>query len=134
METQQIAEILAVQTSGNPFEYIGAWDMFAVILGVALRFIKSINQKMQELGDGFYLDKYFDLKHVIRWSSHIVVSVAAALFLPELAVTYIFPEYFEGLTGWTMFGSLLIGFIGYDFFKIGEKVASGFKKKVGLND
>lgn len=131
-----ILDATATATNSNPFDYIGIYDGLAVFLGIVLRFIYSVNARENKLSlqnEDFEFAKYFDVKHIIRWVAHVSTSIAGALFLPEFLVTYIFPRYFEGFEGWSMFGSFLIGYTGYTFFKIGEKVAALFFKKIGVN-
>lgn len=122
--------------SENPLIYIGLWDLVAVAFGVLLRFLNSMYKKSEALsfkGERFRFSKYFDAKHVVRWALHLATSIAASLFLPNILVGYILPKYFEGLQSWTLFGSFIIGYTGYNLLKVLEKTITALLKKMGLN-
>jgi len=119
-----------------PFQHVQKIDMIILSFAVLLRFLVVVNKKAHKLdvkGVSFTFYKYFDYKHIIRWVLHIVSAIAGILVLPELFVTYIQPKYFEGLNGWTYFGSGVVGFLGYDLIRGIEKITAKYFNSKGVD-
>ena len=53
----------------------------------------------------------------------------ALIILPELFINYVYEKYEIGLTDWTLFGSGLVGFVGYGIIKSLEKIAQAILSK-----
>ena len=94
--------------------------------------MKSISSRQEELKLDFEIHKYFDVKHVLRWSIHATASIIGLLTLPEIFVNYIQPKYFDGFAFWSLLGSTAIGWLGYDIVKIIEKIYKNFIKRKKL--
>ena len=114
----------------NPLDFVTNWDLCILILGITLRFFTVIKKKIEQFND-FAFRKYFDAKHSIRWILHVISSFSLFLFVPQLFVEYIAPKYLLGvIENWNLFGSFLLGFIGYDFIKSLEVVTFKFLGKI----
>ncbi len=110
----------------NPLDYLSSWDFTVVFMAVFLRFLVQTNlnaYKIEgETGEKFNLKKYLDFKHVTRWAIHFLTSIIGLVILPEIFVTYIYKKYDVALTDWTLLGSAVVGFVGYDLIKVCEKI------------
>ena len=118
----------------DPLDYICVWDFILMGLGFVLRLMKSMNGHYKTKRLDFDWRKYFDFKHVTRWTTHLISSLIALLTLPELFVNYIQPKYFDWVVEWTIFGSAVIGFIGYDIVVLLEKIYKTSIKRKKLID
>lgn len=121
------------EITGSPFDFIGAWDFVLMGLGIFLRLLRSLQLKAKKHPEDFSFSKYFDAKHFIRWSIHVVVAVIAILALPQLFIHFVQPKYFEELTFWALGGSAVIGFAGYDIVRLVEQISIPILKKFGAS-
>ncbi len=134
-ELSTFQEVEAKAPNSNPLTHVGGWDFVILFLAILLRFSITAKSKIKELdenGESFNVAKYFDFKHLFRWLVHASVSLLAILILPEIFVSYIQPRYFSGLDSWTLLGSGVIGFLGYDIIRILEKVSLAILTKFGI--
>lgn len=110
----------------NPFNYLGTWDFVVVFLAVFLRFLVSTNIKQYKVeevkGEKFDYKRYFDTKHLIRWAIHLITAMLGIIILPEVLILYVNKKYDIGFTDWALFGSGVVGFLGYDLIRVTEKV------------
>jgi uncharacterized membrane protein YhaH (DUF805 family) len=110
----------------SPMSYVGTWDFVVVFMAVFLRFLVSTNLKQykieNEKGESFDYSKYLDSKHLIRWAIHLITALIGIIILPEIFILYVYKKYDIGLTDWALMGSFIIGFVGYDMIRIGEKI------------
>ena len=118
----------------TPFDYVCIWDFILLGLGLILRFLRSVSSHQKKHRLDFELSKYFDFKHVSRWLIHLVSSLIALMVLPEIFVKYIQPKYFDGFPIWSMFGSAVIGWLGYDIVRFIEKLYDRFIKRKNIID
>jgi hypothetical protein len=105
--------------SDHPF-LIDRWDLLVVFLAVILRLMFSMKYKARDLKRRqivFDIKKYFDVKHIIRWSAHFLTALVLALFVPELFIKYLGPKYIPDFKEWSYAGDFLIGFFGYEMIK-----------------
>jgi hypothetical protein len=116
----------------NPMDFLSYWDFIIMSLAIVVRMKDSMSTKKAIHKDEFSLSKYFDALHMIRWISHVCASVLAILVLPQLFVVYIGPKYMDGFNMWTLFGSAVIGYLGYDLVKVSGKFLQIIFKKCGL--
>ena len=128
----ELLDIIPIGTHSDPLDYLCIWDFILLFAGVLLRLLKSISGHLDTKKLDFELSLYFDLKHVLRWLIHITVAVISLLVLPEIFVNYIQPEYLSFVTGWTIAGSAVIGWLGYDIVKFIELIYKKFAKKKGF--
>jgi len=108
----------------SPLEFINWWDLALLIAGVAVRMLVSLNQKTKQFDTYFSLVKYFDVKHVIRWTIHFFVALIGLLVFPNSIALY-----FPRLGDWSFLGSVILGFLGYDLVKVVEKITLKFFNK-----
>lgn len=110
----------------TPLTYVGSWDFIVVFMAVFLRFLVSTNIKQYDVEnkkkEQFDYLKYLDTKHLIRWGIHLMTALIGLMVLPEIFILYVYKKYELVLDDWTLFGSFLVGFVGYDMIKIGEKI------------
>ena len=117
------------------FKYINTWDFIILFIAIFLRLVFVLNLKNEELtaqGKNFDFSKYWDFKHLSRWTIHVLSSLLIILVLPELFVDIVQKRYFSELTEWTLFSSGVVGFLGYDSIKIFEKAGLLLLSKVGI--
>lgn len=114
----------------NPFDFVDVWDFLILVFGMLLRMFYSLNQKVRELGkETFSFQKYFDAKHVIRWTGHVVASVGFILVAPQFIL--LFGKTVFGVSLWNGASSFITGFFGYDLIKLFEKVGQKIGIKIG---
>ncbi len=110
----------------SPLSYVSTWDFVVVFMAVFLRFLVSTNLKQYKIeSEGkevFDYRKYLDSKHLIRWAIHLITALLGIIILPEVFILYVYKKYDIGLTDWALMGSFIVGFVGYDMIKIGEKI------------
>ncbi len=110
----------------NPFYYLDNWDFLVVFLAVFLRFLVSTNIKQYKAenvdNQEFKYKTYFDFKHLIRWAIHLITAMLGIIILPEVLILYVNKKYDIGFTDWALFGSGVVGFLGYDLIRVTEKV------------
>lgn len=97
-------------------------------MAVVLRFMVTINSKSNQIDQDFDLKIYFDIKHIIRWGLHLCSSVVALFTLPDVMIKYVFPKYIPEVEAWSLLGSAILGFMGYDLVKYAEKAISKVSK------
>jgi hypothetical protein len=134
-EFVEYAEIKDKSYKSSPLHHVNGWDFVIMFFAVLIRFVVVANRKIKEYehkGEEFDYKKYFDFKHIVRWSLHVLCAFVGILVLPELFVSYIQPKYFSGLESWTVFGSGMIGFLGYDLVRWIEKITFAILDKMGL--
>jgi len=114
----------------NPFNYIDLWDILILVFGMALKMFYSLNTKVKGMKEeNFDVKKYFDAKHIIRWTGHIVASFSFILFAPQFILDY-GSKLIPGFSGqWYGLASFCVGFFGYDLLKIIEKIGV----KIGID-
>ena len=114
--------------------YLDNSDYIILAFGVALRFGATVKKKIEEFGDDFKFSRYFNARHVLRWSLHLICSVGLLLTFPAFLLEYVFPNVniFNEIETWSSFGSAVLGFGGYDFIKFFEKLGVAFIEKIGL--
>lgn len=118
--------------TGSPLDFISAWDFVLLGLGIFLRLLRSLQIKAKDHPEDFSIKRYFDAKHLIRWSIHTVVAIIAILALPQLFIQFIQPKYIEELTFWALGGSAIIGFTGYDIVRAIEQISIPLLKRFGV--
>lgn len=122
-----------VQT--NPMKYLNNWDFIILFSAVFLRLVIALNVKNEEVeakGEKFSFSKYWDFKHITRWFTHALTSLLVIMVLPEFFVDVVQKRYFSELTEWTLFGSGITGFLGYDSIKIFERTGVALFEKIGV--
>ena len=113
-------------------EYITFFDFVACLFGIIIRFAMVINKKVLEFNE-FSFTSYFNLRHKIRWSIHVLMSFGAVVFLPGFIIEIVSANVsWLTLTSWASFGSLIFGVIGYDFWKLFEKAGVSLVSKLGV--
>jgi len=113
----------------SPF-IVDAWDILIVFLAALVRLVFALKNKSIIMGRKFSLKRYFDTRHLIRWSGHIFTALVLSLFVPELILDYIAPKYFPEFIEWSFIGDFIIGFLGYDLIKLAEKLTSPIVEKI----
>ena len=133
-EQQTLIEV-EPQIKSKPIDYVTYSDFIILFIAIGLRFLVVINNKIIELETKkrkFTFRGYFDRKHIIRWVLHVLSAIIGLLTLPQLFEKYILPKYFEGLDDWTLFGSGVVGFLGYDIVRAIEKITLKFMSSKGV--
>jgi hypothetical protein len=115
----------------SPLDYISFWDFFIMFLSVILRFLGVFKHKSEENGC-FSFRNYFDFKHSVRWTFHVLASIVGILVLPQVFVKIIQPQYLPKVEDWVLLGSAIIGFAGYDLIKWLEKLVIFGLGKIGI--
>ena len=127
-------ELINSEGGSSPLDYIGFFDVVLMFLGIMIRIIMSLKKRAEQFGDKFELSSYWDVKHVLNWSLHIIVSTAAILILPEIFINYVTPKYLGEFQLSAAAVSALIGFFGYDLIKFIGKGWKFLKKKWGISE
>ena len=134
-QTIESVEHKATAKGSDPFSHVGSWDFVIVFLAILLRFVIVAKRKIRSLeakSKEFDINQYFDFKHIVRWIAHTCTALIGILVFPEIFVHYIQPRYFDGLDIWTLFGSGVIGYAGYDVIRVIEKLSLSVMEKFGL--
>ncbi len=125
---------LKLKDSHSPISYLGAWDFYIVIFAIVLRFMIDTERKSQEVkkhkGEEFDIKKYLDIKHLRRWLIHIFTAFVGLFVLPQVFIVFIYKNYNVGLSDWTLIGSAVVGFLGFDLIRISEKVCLAILSKL----
>lgn len=112
----------------TPFE-IGIYNVIVLFFAVLVRLIFALKKKSEQVGPTFKLKKYFDIRHIIRWTGHLVTAFALSLVVPELFLLYLGPKYLPEVTSWSFAGDFLLGFGGYDIIRAVESVTRPMVEK-----
>jgi hypothetical protein len=125
---------LNLKDSQSPISYLGAWDFYIVTFAIVLRFMIDTEKKSQEVkkekGEEFQMKKYLDGKHLRRWLIHIFTAFVGLFVLPQIFIVFIYKKYNVGLSDWTLIGSAVVGFLGFDLIRISEKVCLAILSKL----
>jgi len=97
-------------------------SLLLIFLAVLVRLFFALGRKSQEVKSEFDIIKYFDIRHVIRWSGHLLTAFTMSFFVPDFVVDYLAPKYFPTFKEWSAIGDFVIGFAGYDLIKLAEKL------------
>ena len=108
----------------NPFETLNWWDFLVVLLGAFIRFMLVAKAKISQYKNEFNVKEYFDARHLFRWFTHLFIAFTGLLVLPSSLSSYI-----PNLGSWTLLGSVIIGFLGYDLVKMIEKIMTKIFKR-----
>lgn len=108
----------------SPLDFIGWWDFVVLVAGAVIRFMSVLVHKINEYGHRFDFDKYFDFRHVLRWFIHFFVAVTGLFVMPEFLSSYM-----PNVGAWTLLGSAVVGFAGYDLVKFVEKLVIKYTSK-----
>lgn len=132
--TTQAPSSILFEGSRSPLSYLETWDFFIVFFAVMLRFMidtekKSLKVKEKDQGE-FEFFKYFDGKRRRRWFLHVGASFLGLLVLPEIFLFVVNDKLDISLSDWTLFGSAVVGFVGFDLIRIFEKIFVGLLEKV----
>lgn len=102
-----------------------------LFLSILLRATIELEKHKKKKGENYSALKYFDLKHSVRWVSHIIASILAAWVLPD-ALEYL-KEYVEFAPNLHSAGVILVGYLGIDLIKFAEILSLKFATKIGLD-
>lgn len=119
----------------NPIKYLSEWDFWLLGFAVLFRLLVELSKKNEELdakGEKFSWGLYWDFRHITRWLMHVFASVIGIIILPEILVDVVQKRYFSEMTEWTLFGSGLIGYLGYDILKVIEAVGLMLLEKINV--
>lgn len=124
-----------VFSHSDPFKYLHTWDFIVMFLAIIVRVLWVMNQKSEELaieGKSFNFKTYWDSRHLLRLSLHVLCCILVLLTFPEIMIEVVQKRYFEEITYWTAWASGVVGLLGDNFIKFGEKLAKGYFKKNGI--
>ena len=108
-------------------------DFIALFAGISLRAIAALRAKSEIFGHRFDFSLYFDTKHVFRWFAHLFSSILLMFILPEFFLDWVVPNIsWLKIEDWSLFGSATVGFIGYDFIKLFERIGRSLLITLGV--
>lgn len=135
MENQIQVVKSSVELIGNstPLSFIDGWDFFLVVMAALVRMFFSMKYKAIKLKQNqmnFEFKQYFDAKHIIRWTGHLLTAITLLLVVPEIFLQFIGPKYFQDMAYWSFTGDFVIGYLGYDLIKLIERVTNPLFEKL----
>lgn len=101
-----------------------------LILAIFLRGAKSVDSHRSKHKHRFAWSYYFDVKHCIRWAVHLTSSVLGYLTMPFFID--LVHHYVAGLEGLDLIFPGVVGFFGYDFWRVAEKLLFLVADKIGI--
>jgi hypothetical protein len=119
----------------NPLKHLSLWDFGILWMAIFFRLLVELSKKNEEVeakGEGFDWRKYWDFRHVVRWLMHLMASIMIIILLPEIFVDVVQKRFFTELTEWTLFGSGVVGYLGYDMLKVFEAVGLMLLAKINV--
>jgi hypothetical protein len=85
---------------------------------------------MNKYKETFLWSYYFDAKHCIRWAFHLASSVLGYLTMPFFVA--VFHHYVLKIDGVDLMFSGIVGFFGFDFWRVVEKLLFLVADKIGI--
>jgi len=100
---------------------ITSLSILVLTLAIMLRGLVAINKYKSKYKSGFSLKEYFDIRHTIRWFTHLVSSVVGYLVLPEGLL--FLEQYVPGAPNYFVLGTGIVGYVGYDLIRWLEQIS-----------
>lgn len=108
----------------NPTLYLHRWDYTIFLGAMFLRLLIQVRDKSYDLkkrGYEFEPKIYFNFNRVVRGLIHFISGVLLLFSFPPFFVHIVQKHLLMEFPQWTVFGSGITGYLGYDAVKIIER-------------